>query len=384
MPGKKPSNTKQATRRRGGVQKSGAAANLPTRRAFTIEERKGFAESYDDAKMKKRAFCRKNNICRSTLAIALTKREELRKAKALRAQACSLKGPDNVELNDVVWLWLKPALEAGSFVTPGGVLRKAEELQKGTTIAGKPDASWWQRFQKYHAVRTLHKLHGEKAGADFAAAERFVSEFAEMRKKLEVPDDLTYNWDEALVSYRKFSLHHVVVLRESAQDQRGWALENQRVGLGVCISAAGVVLPPVICHSAMLPEGWTVAQRKAFEERKVEVKGKKPVSKPFYYRPTKTGWVGMHWFAEYIHDVFVPAAHKVAQMKRLRNAALLLMDGCTSHPSMVLMFVRAHQATGQATTYGDVRPSADGVPGPPLVVEAHHLRSRYPESGRRE
>jgi hypothetical protein len=83
------------------------------------------------------------------------------------------------------------------------VMKQARKYHEDLNIEGECEYSegWLQKFKKRHGVKYL-KICGEKASADYEAAETYIDEFAKMISDENLSPKQIYNADETALYWR--------------------------------------------------------------------------------------------------------------------------------------------------------------------------------------
>ena len=152
-----------------------------------------------------------------------------------------------------------------------------------------------------------------------------------------------WNFDETLCSLRKTRQNNIVVPAEYCRVIRGVEQDTLRVGIGVCLSAAGAVGPLVVCHKAELPRGIKADDMKKCEE-----------VLEFTYRQTPDGWIKtdamVTWFARFLHTL-----RSACQQRNGKQEGLLLLDNAPFHVTFILELWREQSVKAGFVTDAPVR-----------------------------
>jgi hypothetical protein len=115
------------------------------------------------------------------------------------------------------------------------VMKQARVYHEELNIEGECEylEGWLQKFKKHHGVKYL-KIYGEKASADYEAAESYIDEFAKMISDEKLSPKQIYNVDETALYWHFISL--TMADEEAPTDFKD---AKDRVTVLACANAAG-------------------------------------------------------------------------------------------------------------------------------------------------
>ena len=175
---------------------------------------------------------------------------------------------------------------------------------------------WLDRFKKRHGIRQL-TITGEKLSADVAAAEKYISEFAELILSENYSPQLVYNADESGLNFKALPSKSLASKEESSAP--GFKMNKQCVTVLACSNAAGTNKLPIMVIGK--------------SEKPRALKNMNMNSLPVYYRNQKEAWMNSVLFKEWFEKQFVPSVRRFNRENGLPLRALLLIDNAPSHPS---------------------------------------------------
>jgi len=189
-----------------------------------------------------------------------------------------------------------------------------------------------QKFCKRHHIKAT-RLHGERQSADNDAVEPFLVEMAEIQKEYSL--DQIYNADESGLIFKSLPNTTLATYEErrtnSASNTKH---EKERITFLTCTNAsASHALPLVFIHK--------VANPRCFQTGGIDrtTKKKKLLNKkdlPVIYKHSSNAWMTTEIFEEWFHEIFVPGVEKHLIEIGQEPKAVLLLDNCTCHPSVLI------------------------------------------------
>lgn len=175
-------------------------------------------------------------------------------------------------------------------------------------------SGWLDRFKKRHGIREL-KLLGEKASADFGAAEMYKDQLDEFILEEGYEKANIYNADESGLFWK--ILPDRTLALKTEMKVPGGKLPKDRVTIMVCANATG-------SHKIdLLVIGKSKTPRCFPKNRQL----------PVVYSHSKKAWMNQDIFKDWYKDVFIPAVKERQLKENDSGKVLLLLDNAPSHPS---------------------------------------------------
>ncbi|XP_032875006.1 jerky protein homolog [Amblyraja radiata] len=197
------------------------------------------------------------------------------------------------------------------------VMKQARKYHEELNIEGECEYSegWLQKFKKRHGIKYL-KICGEKASADYDAAERYIDEFAKMVSDDKLSPEQIYNADETALYWRYIPRKTLTTVDERAPS--GFKDAKDRVTVLGCANAASTrMLKLAVLGKSQRPRCF-----------------KGVTNLPVHYYVNKNAWVTREMFTNWFNNHFVPAARAHCRKAGLVENCkiLLLLDNCSAHP----------------------------------------------------
>jgi hypothetical protein len=170
------------------------------------------------------------------------------------------------------------------------VMKQARKYHKELNIEGEHEylEGWLQKFMKRHGVQYL-KICGEKASADYEAAESYTEKFAMISDENLSPKHI-YNADEIALYWRYVPRKTLTTAGDRAPTRFKDAKDRETVL--ACANAAGT-------HKLNLLVTGKTQHPRCF-------KGVRNL--PVHYYANKKAWVTREMFTDWFNNHFVPAA----------------------------------------------------------------------------
>ncbi|XP_034958419.2 tigger transposable element-derived protein 1-like [Zootoca vivipara] len=232
------------------------------------------------------------------------------------------------EVEKLLLIWMQEKQRAGDTVTKAVICEKAKALhadliqqQAGSSDAEpevfKASRGWFERFKTRSGVHSMVR-HGEAAGSDVPAAEKFAPEFLQVVAEQGYLPQQVFNCDKTRLFWKRMPKRTFLTQEEAKLP--GHKPMKDHLTLLFCANASGdLKIKPMLVYQSENP--------RAFKKHKID-KGKLRV----LWRSNSKAWVTRVLFVEWVNLVLGPAVKQYLLDKDLPLKAVLLMDNAPAHP----------------------------------------------------
>lgn len=289
--------------------------------SLTIADKVELLKKLDSGTLVKNV-CKEYGVGTSTVYDLKKQREKIFKAFSesdvpeLMAHRKTLHNSKSIDVDRVLMEWIRQRRSENFPLDRAVIMAQAKSFHAELNISTPCDYStgWYNKFKNRHGLR-LVQISGEKASADFEAADSFIKEFEDIITQLKLSPEQVYNVDETALFWRYVPRKTYVTPKETSAS--GFKDSKERLTVMACANAAGTH------KSKLLIIGKSKNPR--------ALKGVKIL--PVLYRASKRAWMTAEIFKEWFENHFVPEARDHCQKQGLPENCkiLLLLDNCAAH-----------------------------------------------------
>lgn len=265
-------------------------------------------------------------MAKSTISTILKNRDAIKAAnvaKGVKILTSRKRSSEVEEVEKLLMIWINEKQLTGDSVSKAVICEKARHLYSDI----KPDTpsveefkasrGWFANFKKRTGIDSVIR-HGEAAGENKDAAEKYVEEFIDFVDREGYIPEQVFNCDEMGLFWKKMPKRTYITTEEKALP--GHKPMKDKLTLLLCGNASGdfKIKPLLVYHSE---------NPRIFKKNKV-LKNKLSVM----WRSNPKAWVTRQFFTEWFEEVFVPSVKKYLEEENLPFKALLVLDNAPAHP----------------------------------------------------